>query len=283
MEPDAQGKVGLTELNNPDRQKNVVFQSKWFSIHATPNTSSTSSDPYYVLDRLDSATIIPSSPSGRLLMQEQHRAHTGRDSWEFPMGSIDAGKSPEQAAKRELAEKTGLTCDAWNKLAATIRYLDCQRNKPTFLWRMSLMSSWAKRKWHCRKGSQHFRLLMCRRSVRSLPQLRLSMASLWPHSRSGNLLPFRSLRRKQRKRTWPMEAMRLQNVSTASQSIGKMKLLIRLFRIPILIEIKDVRIASTKAVQTSARNHVKCKKVNHDPLTFRASTYLLQSSPSCVR
>jgi nucleotide sugar dehydrogenase len=110
---DPTGKNNLTiggAVEHPPRH--VVLKTKWFQIHTIPDPRSLSLDPYYVLDRADSATVIPLSPTGRLLLQKQYRPHTGCNSWEFPMGFVDRDESPEQAAKRELFEETSLTCDS---------------------------------------------------------------------------------------------------------------------------------------------------------------------------
>ena len=98
------------------QSKNIVFKTKWFQIYTIPDPRSLSPDPYYIFDRADSATIIPFSPTGRFLLQKQYRAHTGCNSWEFPMGFIDRGESPKEAAKRELFEETSLTCESMRLL-----------------------------------------------------------------------------------------------------------------------------------------------------------------------
>jgi 8-oxo-dGTP pyrophosphatase MutT (NUDIX family) len=43
----------------------------------------------------------------RALLILRHRFITGRWGWEIPMGIIDAGESPAQAAAREVEEETG--------------------------------------------------------------------------------------------------------------------------------------------------------------------------------
>lgn len=52
--------------------------------------------------------IIPwIRPSNRLAVIRQYRPPTDRYVYEFPAGLIDAGETPEQAARRELQEETG--------------------------------------------------------------------------------------------------------------------------------------------------------------------------------
>ncbi len=46
-------------------------------------------------------------PSDRLVVVRQYRPPAGRFVHEFPAGLVDAGETPEQAARRELREETG--------------------------------------------------------------------------------------------------------------------------------------------------------------------------------
>ncbi|PMD52386.1 uncharacterized protein K444DRAFT_668857 [Hyaloscypha bicolor E] len=111
-EPDRQRDIKSPLFYSVEPNETVVFKTKWFQIRTIPDPKLLSSDPYFVLDRPDSATVIPVTPTGRLLLQRQHRPHSGSTSWEFPMGNIDPGEIPNQAAKRELFEETGLTCSS---------------------------------------------------------------------------------------------------------------------------------------------------------------------------
>lgn len=56
--------------------------------------------------------IIPwLRPSNRLVVIRQYRPPADRFVYEFPAGLIDAGETPEQAARRELKEETGCTAN----------------------------------------------------------------------------------------------------------------------------------------------------------------------------
>ncbi|GII67170.1 hypothetical protein Skr01_72550 [Sphaerisporangium krabiense] len=49
---------------------------------------------------------------GRVLLLHWHDVVSGRTFWEPPGGGIDPGETPLEAARRELAEETGLPGDA---------------------------------------------------------------------------------------------------------------------------------------------------------------------------
>lgn len=62
-----------------------------------------------VLDGPPISLAVPFLEDGRLVLVRQFRYAWGRLSWECPAGHAEAGESPEQCARRELAEETGYT------------------------------------------------------------------------------------------------------------------------------------------------------------------------------
>jgi 8-oxo-dGTP pyrophosphatase MutT (NUDIX family) len=64
---------------------------------------------YGVVERPDFALVLPAERDGFWLV-EQFRHPIGRRSWEFPQGTWSAGSGggPEELARAELAEETGL-------------------------------------------------------------------------------------------------------------------------------------------------------------------------------
>ena len=56
------------------------------------------------------ALVLLVDPSGAVLMQHRDdQAPVSPNQWGFPGGHIEPGETPEQAARRELLEETGLT------------------------------------------------------------------------------------------------------------------------------------------------------------------------------
>lgn len=59
--------------------------------------------------RPDAVVLIMTDESGeRILIDKEFRLATGEWVYNFPAGLIDAGETPEESAKRELWEETGL-------------------------------------------------------------------------------------------------------------------------------------------------------------------------------
>jgi 8-oxo-dGTP pyrophosphatase MutT (NUDIX family) len=65
-----------------------------------------------------SVVIIPVPEPGHVILIRQFRYALRRSLWEFPAGSMDAGETPEAAARRECHEEIGLVPDTLVRLAA---------------------------------------------------------------------------------------------------------------------------------------------------------------------
>jgi 8-oxo-dGTP pyrophosphatase MutT (NUDIX family) len=89
----------------------VVYQNPWLRVREEQYLVSGETKTYAIVDRDHSVVIIPLSPTGRTLLLRQYRYPTEEFSWEFPMGSIDEGETPQEAANRELQEETRIDAD----------------------------------------------------------------------------------------------------------------------------------------------------------------------------
>ena len=61
-----------------------------------------------MLDVPDYVAVVARTAAGGVMLVRQHRPVVGRETLELPSGHVDAGESPEQAARRELLEETGM-------------------------------------------------------------------------------------------------------------------------------------------------------------------------------
>lgn len=94
----------------------VVYGNQWLSLRNDVIEVDGERQLYSVVERSNSVAIVPLDPKGRTVLLKQFRHPTGTISWEFPMGGIEEGERPEQAARRELREETGLETASWELL-----------------------------------------------------------------------------------------------------------------------------------------------------------------------
>jgi len=63
------------------------------------------------LNKGDGSDIIAINNEHKILLQKEYNHPVGQDLWQFPGGFIDAGETPEQAARRELLEESGYVAE----------------------------------------------------------------------------------------------------------------------------------------------------------------------------
>ncbi|MBF0169145.1 MAG: NUDIX hydrolase [Alphaproteobacteria bacterium] len=98
----------------------TVFSTPWFQIEEldTRSHADYGGQPYYRLTQSDGVMILPITASGNLILIRHYRLAPDVMVTEFPAGGIDKGETPLEAAKRELAEETGLISDHFTYLGA---------------------------------------------------------------------------------------------------------------------------------------------------------------------
>ncbi|AOW92749.1 ADP-ribose pyrophosphatase [Rhodococcus sp. WMMA185] len=70
-----------------------------------------------VVEHHGAVAIVAVDDDGRLVLIHQYRHPVGRRLWEIPAGLLDEpGEDPAEAARRELAEETGLGAHRWSVL-----------------------------------------------------------------------------------------------------------------------------------------------------------------------
>jgi 8-oxo-dGDP phosphatase len=91
----------------------TVYRNRWLSVREDEvRRPDGSAGLYSVIDKPDFALVIPAERDGFHVV-EQYRYPVGGRYWEFPQGTAGEGATlpPEQLARAELAEETGLRAE----------------------------------------------------------------------------------------------------------------------------------------------------------------------------
>jgi 8-oxo-dGDP phosphatase len=96
----------------------VIYTDNWTRLRRDDiERADGSRGTYAVIERDDFAVIIPAENGGFYLVEE-YRYPLARRAWSFPQGSFPAGEqgSPEELARAELAQETGLRAGQLTRL-----------------------------------------------------------------------------------------------------------------------------------------------------------------------
>lgn len=87
----------------------IVYKGRVFAVdvdrHRFPNGRE---HEVAIVRHPPSVVLVPLQDDGRVILIRQYRASVGRELWELPAGSVDAGESPDDAVARECEEEIGL-------------------------------------------------------------------------------------------------------------------------------------------------------------------------------
>lgn len=102
------------------REERVAFDNPWITIVDHDVTHPDGSPGKYGVVRFKNRAIgvLPVDDHGNVWLVGQHRFPLDAYSWELPEGGGKLADDPLAAAKRELAEETGLTAREWLPLAS---------------------------------------------------------------------------------------------------------------------------------------------------------------------
>jgi 8-oxo-dGTP pyrophosphatase MutT (NUDIX family) len=112
-----------TEAAEPEIRtlsSSVVYSDKWTRLRRDEiERSDGSKGTYAVVERDNFALVIPAENGGFHLVEE-YRHPIGRRGWSFPQGGFPKGQSgtPEELARAELAQETGLRAGRLTRLGA---------------------------------------------------------------------------------------------------------------------------------------------------------------------
>src|SRR4029077_12485122 len=105
--------------NAENLKSETVFAGKVFSVDRDtvkmPNGRTVTVD---VVRHSKSVVLVPVPEPGHVILVRQYRHAVNKDLWELPAGSVDAGESPEHAARRECHEEIGLVPATLVRLSA---------------------------------------------------------------------------------------------------------------------------------------------------------------------
>lgn len=98
----------------------VVYSDNWSRLRRDEiERADGSRGTYAVVERGDFALIIPAENEGFHLVEE-YRYPLRRRGWSFPQGAFPKGTdgTPQELARAELAQETGLRAARWRRLGA---------------------------------------------------------------------------------------------------------------------------------------------------------------------
>jgi ADP-ribose pyrophosphatase len=97
----------------------IVYEGRVFSVEAERRRFPDGREHEVTIVRHPpSVVLIPVEDDGRVVLVKQYRAALDRELWEFPAGSLDAGESPDEAARRECEEEIGRVPASIERLGA---------------------------------------------------------------------------------------------------------------------------------------------------------------------
>lgn len=99
-------------------ERRIEFATPWFEVVA--KRTSGGAAPFYALRMLDYVSVAALTAEEELVLVRQYRPAVERYTLELPSGHVERGETPEQSARRELAEECGLRAPELELLGAPV-------------------------------------------------------------------------------------------------------------------------------------------------------------------
>jgi 8-oxo-dGTP pyrophosphatase MutT (NUDIX family) len=94
-----------------------VYRNRWLRVREdTVLRPDGQPGMYGVVEPDDNAAVVALDDTGRVALITEFVYPLNRELLQIPSGALDPAEDPLQAAKRELAEETGLTAQRWTPL-----------------------------------------------------------------------------------------------------------------------------------------------------------------------
>lgn len=113
-------------MDRPDRSNpwstlgsRPIYDNPWIAVREDQVVRPDGAPGIYGVVHYKSTAIgvLPVDEQGRIWLVGQYRYTLGLYSWEMPEGGSHAGEAPEETARRELREETGLVADRLEPIA----------------------------------------------------------------------------------------------------------------------------------------------------------------------
>ncbi len=98
--------------------RSVELTTPWFDLVA--KRIHIDDPPYYSLRMPDYVSVIALTAEQQVVLVRQYRPAVERYTLELPSGHVEADETPEQSARRELAEETGYRADSLELLGTLL-------------------------------------------------------------------------------------------------------------------------------------------------------------------
>ncbi len=97
----------------------MLWQGARFGVHAGTMVAPDGTERVYEwVSTPDLVRVAALDDAGGIYVISQHHHLPGRVMWQLPGGAVDPGETPLQAARRELAEETGVRAERWEGIGA---------------------------------------------------------------------------------------------------------------------------------------------------------------------